>query len=465
MCLAVSATNAQSLLLRPKKKAGATQALSLIPHPTTTRIKDLRVLKFSTETEKQEFVESINSADFEWEEKVPFSASDTSLPPSQQDFTEDPLIGNQWSILPSAPQSNSGYYSDIDVFRAWSVATGSAKVVIYVMDSGVDTRDPDMEGRVTSSFNAFNPNSPAIDDNGHGTHVASIIAARGNNKYGIRGVVPGDVQIVAGKFLNAQNQGDSETALRVINWMKQDMQARRAQDPDVKFIGSNSWGGEQYSRFLEEAMQELTQFGYLPITSAGNHGGNNDAQKYYPCNFALAANVCVAASDRYDRKTNFSGYGVNSVHVMAPGDDIYSIIPGIQNGSNYVSKYQKKKGTSQAVPHVAGVAALIWAANPDLSPSQVRDLLIESSDYIPGAENYVLSGGRINAYRAVLMAMGQDGSQADRGLYSQVGSSSKGGCNLMARSDRPLSGAYSMIMLVALTLTSVFLIRLPKRRF
>jgi subtilisin family serine protease len=301
---------------------------------------------------------------------------------------------------------------------------------------------------VVGAFDAFNSNSDPSSLNSHGTHVSSILGAAGGNSYGITGVVPGAVKIVDGRFLNAQNQGDSDTALRVVRWMEQDMQARREQDPNVKFIGSNSWGGDVKSSFLEEAMQRLAAYDYLPITSAGNHGGNNDTKGYYPCTFNLNANTCVAASDRVDLRASFSAYGPKTVHVFAPGFQIYGIIPGTMSGSTYTSKYEVKQGTSQAVPHVSGVAALIWAANPNLSANDVRQVLLKSVDRLPGAEAEVLSGGRVNAYRAVLMATGQEPSKADRKLAAT--SEGGGGCSLKV-SDRPLMGlSMSAILLAAL---------------
>jgi subtilisin family serine protease len=281
------------------------------------------------------------------------------------------------------------------------------------------------------SFNALTPGAPAFDENSHGTHVSSIISASGSNNYGIKGIVPGNVQIVAVKFIGATSSGDTNSAIRALDWIYKDMKARREKDSSVKFILSNSWGGG-YSRFLEEKMKALSDFDYLPITSAGNQATNNDQQPYYPCNYKIAANTCVGATDYFDRRASFSGYGATSVHLFAPGVQILGVVPGQISGGNYSSAYKKKDGTSQAVPHVSGVAALVWSVNPKLSASEVQEILVNSVDKLPGGEGESISGGRLNAYRAVLVASGQDASLANRTLGQSAAAGAEGGCSIAA---------------------------------
>lgn len=415
---------------------------------------------FSSRAAAKNFTEKLDPEVYEWEEVVPFQADDVSIGNPNPSGGSDPLSSNQWSLFSNQSTLDSYGAVDIDAARAWAITRGSSDIVIYVMDSGIDTRDPDLQGRVTSGFDAYNPGQSPTDQAGHGTHVASILGAIGGNNYGITGVVPGNLEIADGRFLNAQNLGDSDSALRVVHWMEEDMQRRRNINPNVKFIGSNSWGGDIKSEFLEQAMQRLSAYGYLPITSAGNHGGNNDTKNYYPCNFALMANTCVASSDRLDLKSGFSGYGPQSVHLLAPGDQIYGIIPGLSLSGGYQSKYETKRGTSQAVPHVAGVAALIWAANPNLSASDVRQVLVQSVDRLPGAETQVLSGGRLNAYRAVLMATGQNPSQADRILGANSREGGGGGCSLSAESGETKPGGFFIfVFLFSLGLLAFLRIR------
>jgi subtilisin family serine protease len=427
------------------------------------------VREVSPETGKPQFTkrryEDLTSEEktrSEWENNVGYRATDFGSPPSGPSVGEfDPRVPEQWSLTANLFSSTQLGAPDIDVIRAWNISRGSADVVVYVMDSGIDKRDPDLAGRVTSGFDAYRPNQDPIDENGHGTHVASILAASGGNAYGISGVVPGAIELVDARFLDADNKGDSQAAIRVLQWMYTDMQRRRAANPRVKFVGSNSWGSDQYSAFLERELQRLADFDYLPITSAGNHRRNNDDTPFYPCVLPLLANTCVAASDRNDYLAHFSGYGPNTVHVLAPGREILGILPGQGSGSSYTSRYDRYEGTSQAVPHVAGVAALIWAANPELNALQTRDFLLRGVDRLPGAENEVLSAGRLNAYRSLLLATGQNPHQADRSLTSNQRGGG-GGCSLSHSS--PHSGvSFGSLLFVILSLWGLWSVRRKPR--
>jgi subtilisin family serine protease len=159
----------------------------------------------------------------------------------------------------------------------------------------------------------------------------------------------------------------------------------------------------------------------------------------------------VGATDQVDKRAGFSGYGPKTVHLFAPGTKILGAVPGTMIGEEYKSRYEQKDGTSQAVPHVAGVAALIWSVNPELSTAEVKDILIRSVDRLPGGENESVGGGRLNAYRAVLIANGQDPHQADRGLAVEDDEGG-GGCNLKVRGPH---GASSLgLLLFALILSA-----------
>lgn len=391
----------------------------------------------------------------EWEPVVPFRATDVLIEEDVQEaITKDPFLANQWPLANQGVNQLPG--ADIDALRANSIQKDASQVVFYVMDSGIDVRHPDLQGSVTSFFDAFDVSTThPVDLNGHGTHVASIVGARGDNDFGTRGVVPGNIEIVSVRFLNANNLGDSSTAIKAVEFMESDMERRRLEDPNVNFVGVNSWGGEVYSSALEEAMQRLSAYGYIPITSAGNLGRNIDKSMYFPCSFELRSNICVAASTSLDTLASFSNYGAEQVGLMAPGEDVFSIISGkIISGDTYQARYQRKSGTSQAVPHVAGVVGLMWAANPELSDLQIKEILLRSVDRLPGGENYVLSGGRLNAYRALLLATGQDPTLADRALGASTAVEAQnqgggGGCHLSPH--RPSSGLY-LVFLFALFL-------------
>jgi subtilisin family serine protease len=426
---------AAELLVRPKVLKSSAAMRFQNSGVNSAQNQKIEVVQFSSEEEKQNLIQNLNPEEMEWEENQIYSGDDYALSAELQatvkeELKADPLLANQWSLY--SPASDPAKFSgvDIDAIRAWSITKGSEHVIVYVMDSGmVEGPEPDLLNRVVAYYDGIRPGQFPTDENSHGTHVASIIGAIGENNVGIKGIVPGKIMIVPIRFLNGKNQGSTDIAIKGIEFILSDFNERKKADPELHGIVNNSWDGG-YSAFLEEEMGKLVSAGLLVVTSAGNNGRNNDETPDYPCNFASikSANICVGATDQQDKRASFSSYGRKSVHVYAPGSRIYSIVPGHFNGTQYVSQYEEKSGTSQAAPHVTGVAALVWSANPKLSNSDVQNIIVKSVDRFPGADAEVFSGGRINAYRAVLLATGQDGSLADRSLSSE--SSSGGGCSL-----------------------------------
>jgi hypothetical protein len=140
---------------------------------------------------------------------------------------------------------------------------------------------------------------------------------------------------------------------------------------------------------MKDAIAAADARGILFVAAAGNESNNNDASPAYPASYELPNVISVAASDNKDQMAYFSNSGVRTVHVAAPGVDIYSSVPG--------SKYQKMSGTSMATPHVAGLAALVKAAIPDATGSQIRARIINGVDRSSYWSTRVSSGGRINA--------------------------------------------------------------------
>ncbi len=408
------------------------------------RKQTIEVKSFSSEAEKNAYVETLDPTQVEWEEKVEFSGDDVSIVNTPTSGNAEPLFGDQWAILSKSTDAQRIAGPDIAAVQAWTITRGSDKVVVYVMDSGIDPNAPDLKEHITSAYDAFKPGEFPTDENGHGTHVASIATANGDNKIDMSGVVPGPVQLAVGRFLNASNQGDTNTALSVVEWEKEDFISRKNADPEIRAVSINSWSGA-YSAMLERSLNEFAELGAAIIVSAGNTGKNNDETGSYPCNFKVKAIICVAASDQNDVLADFSAYGPHSVHILAPGKHILGLTPGHFSGSTYTSDHQYKDGTSQAVPHVGGGAALIFAANLKLTNKDVHDILLSSVDRIPGAEKQVVSAGRLNVYRAVLVATGRDPSLADRGFGATEASG--GGCSLSANGSFDFSLIVSFIIL------------------
>jgi subtilisin family serine protease len=152
-----------------------------------------------------------------------------------------------------------------------------------------------------------------------------------------------------------------------------------------------SLGGNNFSQTMEAVIRDAP--GTLFVVAAGNSARNNDTTPVYPCNYDLPNLICVAASDRDDARAGFSNFGATSVDLAAPGVGVVSTAPD--------QGYLSLSGTSMAAPHVAGVAALIWARAPWATVAQVRAALLQTVDPVAALAATSVTGGRLNAKRAV----------------------------------------------------------------
>jgi len=318
----------------------------------------------------------------------------------------DPRFEDQWALLNSG-QRGGKEGADISAMRAWAVTTGSDKVVVAVLDSGVDYTHEDLAPNMwtrpanlapyhddelgtiddENGFNALDANSDPMDENGHGTHCAGIIGAEGSNDIGISGV-NWKVRIMPLKFMNAGGFGTTKDAIEAINYVID----RKKAGVNVRII-SASWGSTQRSRALEDMIRKAYENDILFVAASGNSSTNNDRNPHFPSSYNVPNVVSVAALDRNDQLASFSNYGVKSVAIAAPGVDILSTWLGNQ--------YEEKSGTSMATPVVSGVAALIVAQHPHISVDELRKRLLESVDPIPALKGKVATGGRIDAAKAV----------------------------------------------------------------
>lgn len=307
-----------------------------------------------------------------------------------------------WGLYNSG-QTGGTANSDIQAADAWDITTGSYDVVVAVIDSGVSSSHPDLANQmwtntdeiagngIDDDHNGYvddrqgwdfdrNSNNP-IDENGHGTHCAGTIAAEGNNGMGVAGVA-WQCRIMPCRFLDSTGSGSVADAIAAINYAV-------ANGADIL---SNSWGGGGYSQALKAAIENARDHNVLFVAAAGNSANDNDLTAFYPANYAVANLISVAATDDEDNLANFSCYGRNTVHVAAPGVNILSTVPG---GYTWMS------GTSMATPHVAGAAALLLAANPQMSVAELKTRLTWCGDIMPALQNKVISGRRLNIYNAL----------------------------------------------------------------
>src|SRR5690242_18241722 len=318
----------------------------------------------------------------------------------------DPRFEDQWALANSG-QRGGKEGADISATRAWAKTTGSDKVVVAVLDSGVDYTHEDLAPNMwtrpgslapyhdnelgtiddTNGFNAIDNSSDPMDDNGHGTHCAGIIGAEGSNDIGISGV-NWKVQIMPLKFMNAGGFGTTKDAIEAINYVID----RKKAGVNVRVI-SASWGSTQKSRALEEVIRKAYENDILFVAAAGNASTNNDKSPHYPSSYNVPNVISVAALDRHDQLASFSNYGAKSVAIAAPGVEILSTWLG--------NAYEEKSGTSMATPVVAGVAALVLAEHPRMSVDELKKKLLASVDKLPELDGKIATGGRINAAKAV----------------------------------------------------------------
>lgn len=345
----------------------------------------------------------------------------------------DPLFSHQWGML------------DIGMSNAWGISRGSNKIVVAVIDTGVDYthedllpnmwRNPgesgkDSQGRDKATNGVDDDGNGYIDDvvgwdfakndnkpydlsssgfgtllgggnPGHGTHCAGNVAARGQNNVGISGVAP-NAQIMALRFLSEKGQGRTSDAIKAIKY---------AVDNGARVL-SNSWGSEgENSREGEEnkALQDMITYaqskGVLFIAAAGNgHSGkgydnDTDARPGYPASYTQENIISVAAIDENDQLGTFSNWGARSVDIGAPGVKVYSTMVGNKYSDTVVNLFGLKvawDGTSMATPHVAGAAALYWAAHPEKSWQEVKQALLGSVKKINSLANKTTSGGKLD---------------------------------------------------------------------
>ena len=318
----------------------------------------------------------------------------------------DPRFHEQWALA-NVGQDGGTQGADISALGAWATTTGSDKVVVAVLDSGVDYTHPDLEHNIWKrpenikeyrdknlgeiddihGYNALDNDGDPMDQNGHGTHCAGIIGAEGGNNEGITGV-NWTVQIMPLKFMDASGSGTTKDAIEAINYVID----RRKAGVNVRVI-SASWGSTQRSQALEDVIKKAYEAGILFVAASGNSSVDTDRSPHYPSSYKVGNVVSVAALDRNDNLTSFSNYGLKSVHIGAPGKDILS---------TYLNhEFKESSGTSMATPVVAGVAALVLSKNPQMSVDELRKHLLESVDKLPALKTKVVSGGRINAAKAV----------------------------------------------------------------
>jgi subtilisin family serine protease len=289
---------------------------------------------------------------------------------SNNQIINDTYFTKQWSLAIT---------KSVD---AWKIIKQKKQIIVAVVDSGVDYNHPDLKNRVLKDegYNFIDNNKNIMDDLGHGTQVAGIIAAESGNKIGISGIVGSlDVKIIPIKVLDKNGKGPSDVVAKGI---------RYAVDIGADVINV-SIDFEEHDTDIEKALLYASTRGVFVVVASGNSNKNCDS--YSPAGDVGA--FTVAATTEENSKPYFSSYGTN-VSVAAPGIDVLTTTLG--------GKYSEESGTSMSSPIVAGIAAMLIAQNPNLSINYLSKIIESTATDIQGKGIDKTSGyGLVNALKAV----------------------------------------------------------------
>lgn len=302
------------------------------------------------------------------------------------------MEGKQWGL------------QKIDCPNAWDISTGNPEIVVAVIDTGVDYYHDDLKANIWTNedeipgngkdddhngyiddihgYDFANDYPNPLDFDGHGTHVAGIIAAVGNNGEGVAGV-NWNLKIMVLKI----DAGDVATAVNAVDYATE----------NGAHLSNNSWRVKKYYSSLNYAIARARDWqsgsgGKLFVASAGNAGEDTDENPHYPSGYNLDNIIAVCATNLNDDLWTESNYGRETVDLGAPGVSILSTVPGT---------YDYNTGTSMAAPHVAGVAALLWSRCPLLKWQTAKNRIMNKIDPLNSLFHKTVSNGRVNARKSI----------------------------------------------------------------
>lgn len=305
--------------------------------------------------------------------------SDSKIARIDDDITFHTLCWNFFTRkrqVTQKPQEIGWGVKRIGAPEAWGLTRG-AQIKVAVIDTGVELNHPDLRQRLAKGYNAISPIASANDDNGHGTHVAGIIAAS-DNDIGIVGVSP-EVVIHPVKVLDGNGGGSLSDVVSGIQWCI---------DNKIDIINM-SLGASEASETFRQAVKLAADQGIIIVAAAGNSGpGPNTID--YPAKYPET--IAVAACDRIDKIADFSSRGPE-VDITAPGVDIESTYTE--------GKYSTLSGTSMATPHVTGTIALLKSLKHSYSLGDIKSILKRSAQLLPDFTAELQGVGLIQAGTAV----------------------------------------------------------------
>ena len=305
------------------------------------------------------------------------------------------------------PEFNSQWaYKTLELASVWDLGIkGSHQIKVGILDTGIDWNHPDLINNLFTNaqeipgngvdddnngfiddihgWNFVNGTPNSQDDNKHGTHVSGIAGAVGGNDIGVAGVA-WEMSLVPLKFLDDRGRGTLEHAIEAIGYARQ---------MGVQIMNC-SWSAKVTPpRALQEAVELAGHQNMLFVVAAGNDSMNIDQFPVSPASIHADNVLVVAATDSSDTLAVFSNYGIQTVHVAAPGVGIMSTLPQ--------GKYGLLSGTSMATPHMTGLATLLLANEPELTALQIRQRIMKSSARVPKLRRLLQARGRANALNAI----------------------------------------------------------------
>src|SRR6185503_853193 len=338
----------------------------------------------------------------------------------------DPQFQDQWALQNSG-QGGGQFGSDIRSRTAWDKTKGSSSTVIAVIDSGIDFTHPDLANNQWTNplpsadgdlhgWDFVADNGEIKDEQGHGTAVAGIIAAEGNNALGVTGVM-WRAGLMSLRVLDNTGTGDVGSAVEAIDYAV----AHGAQ------VINLSWGTTGESIALKAAIERAINSNVVVVCSAGNGGQDLEESPYYPASFGLKDLIVVGASDNHDQPASWSNWGARKVTVAAPGTNILTT----QRGGGYWTV----TGTSAAAPIVSGIAGLLKTVRPAANPGNISRAISKSARQNVSLAGKVVSGGVADAAGALERL---HGNQSPPFLTPGIGSGSNGSGGGFSTTPPPL---------------------------
>lgn len=314
----------------------------------------------------------------------------------------DPAIAQAWGLKKA------------DAARAWSVSKGSREIRVCVIDTGIDVNHEDLKanlwvnpgesgtdslGRNKASngvdddgngfiddvhgWNFVSNNNNLKDNHGHGTHIAGIIGAEAGNNRGISGISP-QVSLMIVKYFDPKYNTDN---------LKNTVASIRYCVKMGAHIINYSGGGVDYSQEEHDAVAEAERRRILFVAAAGNERSNSDKHHYYPADYKLRNIISVTAIDPSTEVLSSSNYGIETVDIGAPGQNILATLPN--------NSYGFMTGTSQATAFVTGAAALVMAHKQSFGAEDVKKYILSTGDAMTSLAAKTRTSRQLNLFKAL----------------------------------------------------------------